>query len=100
MPAELEAMILVLTYHKVLRGPDPESEFYTLQADQLERQLELLDQGGFRALAPAELLDWRPQSNPAYLLSFDDGTADHYEIVLPLLARRGRSAMARAAAGA
>jgi peptidoglycan/xylan/chitin deacetylase (PgdA/CDA1 family) len=81
-------MILVLTYHKVLRGPDPESEFYTIQADHLERQLELLAQGGFRALAPEELLDLGPQSNPAYLLCFDDGTADHYEVVLPLLARR------------
>jgi peptidoglycan/xylan/chitin deacetylase (PgdA/CDA1 family) len=81
-------MILVLTYHKVLRGPDPESEFYTIQVEQLERQLELLAQGGFHALAPEELLDFRPQSNPAYLLCFDDGTADHYEVVLPLLARR------------
>jgi len=79
-------MILVLTYHKVLRGPDPESEFYTIRAEHLERQLESLAQGGFRALAPEELFDWKPRSDPAYLLSFDDGTADHYDIVLPLLA--------------
>ena len=49
-------MILVLTYHKVLRGPDPESEFYTIRAEHLARQLESLAQGGFRALAPEELL--------------------------------------------
>ena len=79
-------MILVLTYHKVLRGPDPESEFYTIQAEQLEHQLELLAQGGFQALAPEELLELKPRSNPTYLLCFDDGTADHYEVVLPLLA--------------
>jgi peptidoglycan/xylan/chitin deacetylase (PgdA/CDA1 family) len=81
-------MILVLAYHKVLCGPDPASEFYTIQAEHLERQLELLAQSGFQALAPEELLDWRPQPNPAYLLCFDDGTADHYDVVLPLLARR------------
>jgi peptidoglycan/xylan/chitin deacetylase (PgdA/CDA1 family) len=80
-------MILVLTYHKVLQGSDPESEFYTIPAEQLERQLELLAQAGFQALAPAELLDLKPRSNPAYLLCFDDATADHYEVVLPLLAR-------------
>ena len=82
-------MILVLTYHKVLRGPDPDSEFYTLQAEQLERQLELLAQSGLHALSPEKLVGFEPPSQGAYLLSFDDGTVDHYEVVLPLLARYG-----------
>jgi peptidoglycan/xylan/chitin deacetylase (PgdA/CDA1 family) len=88
MAVQPEAMILVLTYHKVLRGPDPESGFYTIQAEHLERQLELLAQSGFHALSPEDLVDFAPQPGPAYLLSFDDGTQDHYEVVLPLLARR------------
>ena len=33
-------MILFLTYHKVLREPGLKPEFYTVRADQLERQLE------------------------------------------------------------
>ena len=82
-------MILVLTYHKVLRGPDPKSGFYTLQAGQLERHLELLAQSGLQALSPEKLVGFEPLSQPAYLLTFDDGTADHYEVVLPLLARYG-----------
>jgi len=82
-------MILVLTYHKVLRGPDPESGFYTLQARQLERQLELLAQSGLHALSPEKLVCFEKPSQRAYLLSFDDGTVDHYEVVLPLLARYG-----------
>ena len=82
-------MILVLTYHKVLRGPDPESELYTIKAEQLERQLELLAQSGVPALSPAQLAECEPPSQPACLLSFDDGTADHYEVVLPLLTRYG-----------
>jgi hypothetical protein len=53
-------VILVLTYRKVLRGPDPESEFCTIQAKQMECQLELLAPGGFHALAPEEPFDWRP----------------------------------------
>ena len=84
-----EAMILVLTYHKVLRGPDPESGFYTLAAEQLERQLELLAQSGLHALTPETLISSEPPPQRAYLLSFDDGTEDHYEVVLPLLARYG-----------
>jgi len=81
-------MILVLTYHKVLHGPDPEAEFYTIQAEQLEHQIELLTQAGFHTLAPEDLLGSKPPPKAACLLCFDDGTADHYDVVLPLLARR------------
>jgi peptidoglycan/xylan/chitin deacetylase (PgdA/CDA1 family) len=82
-------MILILTYHKVLRGPDPESGFYTLHAEQLERQLEMLAQSGLQALAPEKLVGFEPPSQRTYLLNFDDGTADHYDVVLPLLAHYG-----------
>lgn len=82
-------MILVLTYHKVLRAVDSESGFYTIAADQLERQLELLSRNGLRALGPGELVGREASSERAYLLSFDDGTVDHYEVVLPLLVRYG-----------
>lgn len=82
-------MILVLTYHQVLRGRDPESRFYTIQAGQLERHLELLAQSGLHALTPEQLVGLERPSQPAYLLTFDDGTADQYEVVLPLLGRYG-----------
>lgn len=82
-------MILVLTYHKVLRGPDPESGFYTIKAGQLERHLELLAQSGLDALSPEKLVGLEMPSQEAYILSFDDGTVDHYEVVLPLLVRYG-----------
>jgi peptidoglycan/xylan/chitin deacetylase (PgdA/CDA1 family) len=80
-------MILVLTYHKVLHGPGPDSEFYTIQAGQLERHLELLAQSGLLALSPEKLAGFDPLSQGAYILTFDDGTVDHYEVALPLLAR-------------
>jgi peptidoglycan/xylan/chitin deacetylase (PgdA/CDA1 family) len=80
-------MILVLTYHKVVCGPSPDSEFYTIQAEQLERHLELLAQSGLHALSPDKLVGFEPPSPGAYILSFDDGTVDHYEVVLPVLAR-------------
>src|ERR1051325_521029 len=113
-------MILVLTYHKVIRNSESKAEFYSITAEQLERQLELLAQSGLRALAPEELLGFccssrgeeaqtqqsdqsllasaataPPGSGPegSYLLTFDDGTVDHYEVVLPLLERYRRRAI-------
>ena len=80
-------MILILTYHKVLRSAETKPEFYSIKAETLERHLQLLAQSGFRALQPEELLSCQPDTKPAYLLTFDDGTRDHYEVVLPLLAR-------------
>jgi len=80
-------MILVLTYHKVLREKESQAEFYSIRADQLERQLALLHQTGFSMLSPAQLLDSTEQFERACLLTFDDGTSDHWEVVQPLLAR-------------
>ncbi len=80
-------MILVLTYHKVLREQEPKPEFYTITAEHLERQLELLARSGLHALTPEELSGGSIPEQPAYLLSFDDATVDHYEVVPPLLAR-------------
>jgi peptidoglycan/xylan/chitin deacetylase (PgdA/CDA1 family) len=82
-------MILVLAYHKVLSAADPESDFYTLQAGKLERHLQLLAQSGLHALSPEKLVDSELPCQGAYLLSFDDGTEDHYDVVLPVLARYG-----------
>src|SRR5258706_12952563 len=104
-------MILFLTYHKVLRGPESKPELYTVQAGQLQRHLELLAKKGLRSLPVRELIGGEaaratpdrasrgpanaskpdrescaPAAEPvSFLLTFDDGTVDHYEIVLPLL---------------
>src|SRR5438874_10996680 len=80
-------MILFLTYHQVIQGTEAAPAFYTIRAELLERQLELLARSGFQPLSPEELPDYRPGPNPACVLSFDDGTEDHHDVVLPLLSR-------------
>ena len=81
-------MILFLTYHKVLPGVDPDGDFYSIQADQLEHQLELVKGAGFILAPPSELLSSSPAvSERNCVLSFDDGTRDHLEIVVPVLER-------------
>jgi peptidoglycan/xylan/chitin deacetylase (PgdA/CDA1 family) len=87
-------MILVLTYHKVLRDPRSDPDLYTTSSDTFARHLDLLAQSGIRALSPAELLQWsHDRKEQAYVLTFDDGTQDHFENVLPLLERHQRQAI-------
>jgi peptidoglycan/xylan/chitin deacetylase (PgdA/CDA1 family) len=78
-------VILILTYHKVIRSSNSESDFYTITAEKFTRQLELLAKSNLRPLAPEALLTPQPDSTPCYALTFDDGTEDHQQIVLPLL---------------
>jgi len=80
-------MILVLTYHKVVRGPEEHPEFYSIRAEQLERHIELLHEKNFRILPPGGLLNREAQSGSSCVLTFDDGTLDHFEVVKPVLER-------------
>ena len=82
-------MILVLTYHKVLPEPGPKPGFYTITAEDLRRQLDLLAGSGLEPLAPGQLNQGGLPPKPAYLLTFDDATVDHYEVVRPVLERQG-----------
>jgi peptidoglycan/xylan/chitin deacetylase (PgdA/CDA1 family) len=94
-------VILFLTYHKVMRGPEREPEFYTVPIEQLERQLEMIAEKGLRPIAVEELVDLRADNSASpgpsaeregdsFILSFDDGTVDHYDVVCPLLEKVGR----------
>jgi len=86
-------MIFILTYHRVAQAPEPKPQFYTVNSRLLEHQVAMLDAAGFRALEPQDLLKFKPGRHPAYVLTFDDGTADHYEVVIPLLEQLGRRAV-------
>jgi len=81
-------MILVLTYHKVVepgRGHGGKN-FYSITSAALQAQLAILQARGYRALSVDDLRTEDVDSiKTGCLLTFDDGTADHYETVLPLL---------------
>lgn len=83
-------MIPIFTYHAIspadgLYGQD----FYTVTREQLERHFNALAAAGRQCLSFAELR--QPKSLPVqnFLLTFDDATADHAEIVAPMLNKRG-----------
>jgi peptidoglycan/xylan/chitin deacetylase (PgdA/CDA1 family) len=79
-------LLLFLTYHRVLVSPHPKPEFYDILASTLETHLQILNSSSLHPLKPRELLEKLPEK-PSFILSFDDGTIDHFEVVLPLLVR-------------
>ncbi len=83
-------MILFLTYHKV-RGPGAadDGDFYTVTSEQLGRQIEAVQASGFKGLPIEKLLEGKASAEKQYILSFDDATPDHYDVVFPMLQKHG-----------
>lgn len=83
-------MMLIFTFHKVLKEAQAAGrDFYTLPPEQLNELIESTIAHGYRNAGAAELPDDRTASGDAFLLTFDDGTHDHYEVVEPIL--RGKN---------
>ncbi len=78
-------MIHFLTYHKVSGARQSDADFYTVTCDQFTQHLQSLTSAGFTPLPPDHLVDHKRTSEKQFTLSFDDGTVDHFEIVLPVL---------------
>jgi peptidoglycan/xylan/chitin deacetylase (PgdA/CDA1 family) len=82
----------ILMYHEISSEPVSASRL-AAAPDRFARQLEYLAASGFQALTVAGLVatmksGTRLPAKPV-VLTFDDGTADFYEVALPLLAERG-----------
>lgn len=86
-------MILFLTYHKVSAARESGGgDFYTVPCDVMTAQIKATVAAGYQPLPINRLLNTAkipafPGSN--YVLSYDDGTSDHYEVVLPMLQETG-----------
>jgi peptidoglycan/xylan/chitin deacetylase (PgdA/CDA1 family) len=79
-------MILVLTYHRVCdTSAGAEPNFYTVSGAQLDRQISLLHERGYVGMRIEDLIRASDVPGHRYVLTFDDGTSDHREIVFPLL---------------
>jgi peptidoglycan/xylan/chitin deacetylase (PgdA/CDA1 family) len=86
-------MMLLLTYHKIQPcREEASSEFYTVPEHSFRRQLDSITAAGHPFFTPEHLLHLADAQEAGCLLTFDDGTRDHYEIVFPELeARRLRA---------
>jgi peptidoglycan/xylan/chitin deacetylase (PgdA/CDA1 family) len=83
-------MILILTYHKIAASRlDDTKDFYTVTRDVLEIHLRTLQVRGYHCLGVNELLSNAEPPPNSCLLTFDDGTHCHYDVVFPLLQQYG-----------
>jgi peptidoglycan/xylan/chitin deacetylase (PgdA/CDA1 family) len=80
-------VILFLTYHRIQAdgAPLPKREFYAVTRTALAGHLRRLAAAGLRPADVATISAGVATGTRQCYLSFDDGTADHYELVLPLL---------------
>lgn len=79
----------VLLYHEVeINGSKNK---YTLKTEVFERQLQWLKKNGYTTILPKEISNHTFHKNPekTIMLTFDDGTIDHFETVYPLLKKYG-----------
>lgn len=83
-------MILVFTYHKICPAESSrEPDFYTVSRATMVAQIKATLAAGYRALPFQELLSGRTTAEKHFLLTFDDGTADHFDTVFPQLKELG-----------
>lgn len=82
--------MLILTFHKVLPAKQAswfKREFYTVTEEELAKILDDLLAGPHTPVSPEDVLAGRID-NTSVLLTFDDGTAGHFDIAMPLLKAR------------
>ena len=85
-------MLLVLTYHRIVKNPGDINGFFDVCAGEIEAHLQAALQIWGRAATPADIQNEKRQgdsSRTGFLVTFDDGTADHYFTAAPLLERHG-----------
>lgn len=85
-------MLLVLTYHRIVKTRGEINGFFDVSACELEAHLQAALQIWGGAATPADLQNEQRQGSNAragFLVTFDDGTADHYFTTAPLLERNG-----------
>lgn len=85
--------IPVLTYHRVLKQPPAGSRHNIyVTVDELEVQIISLKRRGFEFVTFKDIVHGVHPQKPV-ILTFDDGYADNYENLLPLLERHGARAV-------
>jgi hypothetical protein len=85
-------MLLVLTYHRIVENAGAVRSFFDVSAIELEEHVRAAKQIWGGAASPAEVQKEQricSRARKGFLVTFDDGTADHYFTAAPLLERSG-----------
>jgi peptidoglycan/xylan/chitin deacetylase (PgdA/CDA1 family) len=83
---------VALLYHRVAATS---GDKYTMSVKQFEGEMDLLARQGYETVLPRDLLSRGRGGGPQkeVILTFDDGTADHFDVVYPILRRHGYKAV-------
>jgi peptidoglycan/xylan/chitin deacetylase (PgdA/CDA1 family) len=77
-------MLIFLVYHKV-QDLHSDGVIYTVSPTNFMAQLSMVQQADLPILNPHVLSSSRRHRQSGIILTFDDGTTDHFEVVRPLL---------------
>ena len=79
----------VLMYHFIGEVPSPDQFAFTISAAHFERQLQFLKEHGYTPISTQELFHTYQTGHvhvgKPVMLTFDDATQDHYQVLFPLL---------------
>ena len=87
--------VVALTFHEVAPdtngGPQTGDPFYRITASELEKLLAQLRRLGYQTVSSREFRAWQEGTGTlperVVVLTFDDGSVSHFELVAPLLVR-------------
>lgn len=83
--------VIVLLFHEIIEIEQEWTNKYQHRLVDFEEQLEYLRREGYRTILPSEIIEEATYGSDEKLimLTFDDGTPGHYNIVYPLLKEKG-----------
>ena|SRR5439155_1833333 len=76
-------MLLFLVYHKVQEGA--KGDIYSVTPETFVTHLQLVKESGVDIVDPRTLCETSYEHQNGCVFTFDDGTVDHFNVVLPLL---------------
>lgn len=82
--------VVVLLFHEIIGNDQKLSNNYQHRFSDFEKQLDYLMQEGYTTILPSEISRFKAcgAGNKIIMLSFDDGTPSHYNVVYPMLRKR------------
>ena len=87
----------ILEYHTVTKNPDPSSEIYNVPPAEFSAQLDYLRENGYTTITLNDFIRAKRFGNPLpakpVILTCDDGYADNYTEMLPILEAHGMTAV-------
>lgn len=88
----------ILEYHQVTDAPlDPDFEVYNVPPDEFAAQLDYLQAEGYTTITLKEFMHavrgYKQLPEKPIVLTFDDGYADNYRTMLPILESHGMTAV-------